>query len=224
MSMVVAAMAAVALLVVSLALGRHYHHGSRLVEWRELLDDAATRSLAMVSVRSDMDRTLVEDAMQGAREARRVAGDDVAELLALASFVIQDATTNRMMRLRGMAQATRMAMAIYPLPAVTPARFQGRRLSLLAAAAAALHVALVAPAERYLVRLRLLMVGFWLTARMVRRGAVAAAAEPSADYLWSRLERALADWQALDEEHVESFRALLLSLTAELRRAVVAQP
>jgi hypothetical protein len=206
------------LLVVALALGRSYSHRGRLMEWHDALGGDAEQSIAGVLIRVDMDQACIDDAMKGARRAMETSAlVDAVRLLQLAAHVVEGATNSRLGRLRGMAQATRMAVALFPMPAVPSKPLRLPSTKTVAFLARILHPVLVSAAERLWLRTRVLMVGLWLTGRVTRKTVDALSIAPTADHLWQRLDRALADRSVLDVEHVATFRVLLASLAQGVR-------
>lgn len=205
-------------LLMALAVGR-YHHRSRLEEWRDLLESAGEGAVHGLTESCALDSAMAEDAYLGALRARsRSDMDQAVRLLDLACRVIEEATPSRLHRLRVMGRLIRMTIAILPLEAVPPAAFQLRRLSMTAGAAAALHMVLVAPVERFAVRLRVLAWGFRMTVRVLRHNTDAAASRPAVERPWQTCRLALTDWSTLDQEHLKSVRVLTAALAVELER------
>ena len=212
-------------LLVALAVGR-YHHRSRLEQWRELLEPSGDGAVQALSESCALDSAMAEDAYLGALRAR--SREDVGQavrLLELSCKVIEEATPSRLNRLRVMSRLIRMAIAILPLEAVPPTAFQLRQLTALAGLGAVVHMFLVAPVERFALRLRILAVGFRITVRALRRSTEAATIRPNTQRAWDTCRRALADWSVLDQEHLRSLRALTAALAVELEReALVPHP
>jgi hypothetical protein len=205
-------------LLVALAVGR-YHHRSRLEQWRELLEPAGDGAVQALTESCALDSAMAEDAYLGALRARsRSDIGQAVRLLELSCRVIEEATPSRLHRLRVMSRLIRMAVAILPLEAVPPSAFQLRHMAALAGLGALVHMVLVAPVERFALRLRILAVGFRLTVRALRRSTEVAAVRPGAQRPWDTCRRALADWSLLDQEHLKSVRALTAALAVELER------
>jgi len=197
-----------------------YRHVPRTRAWDSLL----TGSAARVAVTSELDQATAEYAWEGAVNARRQRDQQEAvRLLQLAYQVIQEATPQRLTRLRAMARASRMALAIMPLPPVPPLAFRLRQVKAAASLGAMLHLVML-PAQRFLVRLRVLSTGFRLTARSLQRSKAAAARRPVESRAWVLFEAGLSDWNTLDFEHVQSFRALMAALAGELRAETAPRP
>lgn len=209
-------------LLVALAVGR-YHHRSRLEQWRELLEPAGDDAVRALTESCALDSAMAEDAYMGALRARsRTDVSQAIRLLDLACRVIEEATPSRLHRLRVMGRLIRMSMAILPVEAVPPTSFQLRGNTLAATLGAMLHMVMVAPVERFAVRLHVLALGFRMTVRALRHNTNAAASHPYAQRPWDTCRRALTDWSTLDQEHLRSVRALTAALAVELEREALA--
>jgi hypothetical protein len=209
-------------LLVALVVGR-YHHRSRLEQWRQLLEPAADGAVQALTESCALDSAMAEDAYLGALRARTRADiSQAVRLLELACRVIEEATPSRLHRLRVMSRLMRMSMAILPLEAVPPAAFELRPMVAVAGLGEILHLLLVAPAERFALRLRILAVGFRMTVRVLRRSTNVASGRPQTQAAWDTCRRALTDWSTLDQEHLRSVKALTAALAVELEREALA--
>jgi hypothetical protein len=204
---------ALALLVVFLVLSR-YVHSARLRDWAALPTVRTRRHLAEVEDQIALDAQVVEEAY-GAATGSREQPDEAAHLLRCAFDLIQATQTDRIQRLKLMAQFARMSAAIMVAPPVRVARFKLREIRSLAAVGWVLHQFLVSPTERFLARLRVLAWGFWLALRSLRGARDRVSANPQVEASWGRFETALGDWRELDKEHAFAVRHLLMSLSAE---------
>lgn len=224
MNTVVLLSIAVGTLLVALVVGR-YHHRSRLEQWRQLLEPAADGAVQALTESCALDSAMAEDAYLGALRARSRADlGQAVRLLELACNVIEEATPSRLQRLRVMSRLMRMTMAILPLEAVPPAAFELRPMVAVAGVGEILHLLLVAPAERFALRLRILAVGFRMTVRVLRRSTNVANMRPRTQAAWDTCRRALTDWSTLDQEHLRSVKALTAALAVELEREALAPP
>ena len=215
---------AVGTLLVALVLGR-YHHRSRLEQWRQLLEPAADGAVQALTESCALDSAMAEDAYMGALRARTKADiSQAVRLLELACRVIEEATPSRLHRLRVMSRLMRMTMAILPVEAVPPSAFELRPMVAVAGVGEILHMLLVAPAERFALRLRILAVGFKMTVRVLRRSTNVASGRPQTQAAWDTCRRALTDWSTLDQEHLRSVKALTAALAVELERDALAPP
>ena len=222
MNTVVLLLIAAGTLLVALALGR-YHHRSRLEQWRQLLEPTAHSAVQALTESCALDSAMAEDAYVGAVKARsRSDISQAVHLLELACTVVEEATPSRLQRLRVMSRVMRMTMAILPLEAVPPAAFELRPVAAMAGVGEILHLLLVAPAERFALRLRILTVGFRMTVRVLRRSTNVAAVRPQTQAAWDTCRRALTDWSTLDQEHLRSVKALTAALAVELEREALA--
>jgi hypothetical protein len=168
---------------------------------------------------------MAEDAYVGALRARTKADiTQAVRLLELACRVIEEATPSRLHRLRVMSRLMRMTMAILPVEAVPTSAFQLRPMVAVAGVGEILHMLLVAPAERFALRLRILAVGFKMTVRVLRRSTNVAAGSPQTQAAWDTCRRALTDWSTLDQEHLRSVKALTAALAVELERDALTPP
>lgn len=197
-----------------LALVGRYNTQLVLRGWEALLSPAALRALKRLEEQVETDSLLAERAhgkALRARGERRLA--EASRLVALAAAVVSDAVPERLQRLRGMAVCCRMASALLPPPPLLPRAFALREIASLAGLSAFLHQFLVATHERF--RLRVWTLGACYL--VVRHVATASASRigpqtPATSSPWDSFESALHDFTTLDREHVEAFKALLLSL------------
>jgi len=212
---------AAALLIVCLVLGR-YSQAARIREWHWVLTPDGRRAATNLALHAELDAAMADDAYAGAWRARTRADlAEAARLLALAFSVVQEATPSRLLRLRQMAKCARMAIAILPMPGLRPSGFRLRSLATLAGFGLFVHQLLVSPSERFLLRLKLLALGFRMAVRSMRSSERTVGRQEGASAAWAKFEKGLADWKVLDAEHVESFRALMMSLTAHPRPGVL---
>lgn len=197
------ALAAIASLAVFLVLARRRQ--DRIgQEWATL---QAPEAVDSVQYDVESARYILDDSIKTMRET-----DDIEHALRMldgAASLIEEATPDRLRRLKAMAKIARMTAALATMHPVSPVRFQLRRLSAAAAFGQVLDMALVGPAERFALRTYVLSYGFRLSLRValhsqrrIQRRRVE----------WARgqalFETALRDWGVCDEEHLESFRAL----------------
>jgi hypothetical protein len=195
------------------AVGR-YNIRSVLREWESLLTPEGQRALAALRDHVELDALLAQDAHAKARrERRRQRFSEAARLLDLAARVIAQAVPDRLGRLRAMAVCSRMVAALLPMRPLLPRSFRLRELASVAGICALLHHLLVASEERFRLRLWAMAAGYRIVLGIARRSAstVESGADGS-EVPWGRFDAALSDFQALDREHVESFRVLLLAL------------
>jgi hypothetical protein len=193
-----------------------YRHERTIKQWDSLLSPGMRFAVQSLELEVQSDAAMADSGLQGAQQAR--ARQDLAEairLLELSCRAVEDATPNRLRRLRAMAVLIRMAAALVPVRPLRMRDYHLRELIAVVGVGAALHQVLVSALERFLLRLQVLGVGFRLALRVLvgaRRQAVSA---PAARRPWGDYERALADWKTLDREHLETFKALAKSLETE---------
>ena len=205
-------------LVAMVAVAR-YRHAAVVRDWSAVMSPEAARMVEAVEEGSALDQRMAADAWAQAMSAQESCQwEEAVRLLELAYWVVEDSTPARLERLRAMAQVCRQAAAIMPLPPVPPRDFRLARLRTLAGATALVHSLLVAPAERLALRARMLMAAFALLLWTMRRTKEQARERPQHGRAWAAFEAEMADWKALDQAHLETFRAAMTTLVSELRR------
>jgi hypothetical protein len=201
-----------------LAAGR-YHQDQILRDWEMVLTPRAQRKLDTWSARARGERELSRFSFQEAQAAwKRGDRDDALRCLDVGLMLVETSSPDWITFLRGMAVLSRMATAIAPVPPLRPRRFRLRRLEGLAALGALAHHLLVTTAERFRLRAYLLQHGFGIAGRFMRAArARLQRPRPRAAEEWTGIRRARLDFSTLSDESVETFRVLLLSLSAEAR-------
>jgi len=185
-------------------------------DWEMVLTPKGQRALGALTHQVELDATLADSAYAAARHARRRA--EIAEagrLLELSFSIVEQATPDRLTRLRAMGVCCRMASAMMPLPPLRPRDFHLRQLTTVAGLVATIHHLVVTSTERFLLRLRFLAWGFHLTKRIMGQSVAQVKVTPRGERGWREFSVALADFKQLDAEHIASFRALMASLEAE---------
>jgi len=192
-----------------------YRHERTLKKWEGLLSPGMRFAVRSLELEVQADAAMAADGFEGARKARQ--DQDLGEairLLELSCEVIERVTPSRLKRLRAMTVLIRMATALAPVRPLRIRDYHLRELIAVVGLAAALHQVLVSALERFLLRVHVLGVGFRLTLRVMTSARARAAAAPAGPGPWDEYARALGDWRTLDEEHLETFRALARSLEA----------
>ncbi|HKC13633.1 MAG TPA: hypothetical protein VKI41_16535 [Vicinamibacteria bacterium] len=208
-----------------LCLALYPRHGAAKVlkSWELLLTPGMRSASDALCLQVDLDAALLDHAHDEAKKARQDAQmAEAVRLLELAYSVVEQATPERLSRLRAMSLCCRMAAAIVPLPPLRPADFQLRRLATGAGLAAAIHDFLFTSAERFRLRLGVLRFGFRLVQRAMRRSTDRLRRSPETAPSWVDFASAKSDFKRLDLDHAQSFRALLASLAAQEALAVPA--
>ncbi len=195
-------------------LGR-YNRAATIARWHFILNLPARRALAALRSQMELDAALARQALDAADCALKTGRTKEAiDVLRAALGVLEEASADRLTRLRGMRVYSRMVRAIQPLPPPTGAVYRTRRLRLLGSVGGFGYRLLVGGAERF--RLWLTMLGFGV--RIVLHGArnstAAAARTPRARRPWRQFEDGLSDFQTLDASHLNAFEALSASLAA----------
>jgi hypothetical protein len=182
------------------------------------------RATNALSVQVDLDGALLDHAHESALKAREDAQmEEAVRLLELAYSVVEQATPDRLARLKAMSVCCRMAAAIVPLPPLRPADFQLRQLATWAGLTATVHEFLFTSAERFRLRLGVLRFGFRLVQRAMRRSTDYLRSSPDTVPSWTNFASAKSDFKRLDRDHALSFQALLASLAAHEGLAVPAR-
>ena len=197
-----------AVLALVLLVAGRWSEVAKDVDWRRLITPARRRELARVRERLGMDGAVVDLSLGRAVELA-AAGDheEAVRLLVGAYVIVAQAATDRAELLRCMARYSRMLTCLMPLPPVAPSAFRLRSLVTMAGVGALAHYLLVTVPERLRLRLLVLRCGGSLLLRAVAR-AGARGGPPR----WDVVAAAQADWHTIDEEAVESFRALLTGI------------
>ena len=146
-------------LVVTWILGRY---NARAIErdWEMMLTAKGRGAIEALELQVLCDGAAVESARIGALSARERADFPQATRLAgLAYRAVEEATPDRLKRLRAMGVCIRMATAILPVPALKPRNFRLAQLSSLAGLSKFIHHLLVSTGERFLLRLYVLGLG-----------------------------------------------------------------
>jgi hypothetical protein len=204
-------------LVVTWILGRY---NARAIErdWEMMLTAKGRGAIEALELQVLCDGAAVESARIGAMSARERADFPQATRLAgLAYRAVEEATPDRLKRLRAMGVCIRMATAILPVQPLKPRNFRLAQLSSLAGLSSFIHHLLVSTGERFLLRLYVLGLGYRIIARSLSGSSGGITQDVGDDWAWDAFDRATADWSSLEREHVESFRVFVLSLTAEKR-------
>ena len=204
-------------LVVTWILGRY---NSRAIErdWEMMLTAKGRGAIEALELQVLCDGAAVESARIGALSARdRADFAQATRLAGLAYRAVEEATPDRLKRLRAMGVCIRMATAILPVQALKPRDFRLAQLSSLAGLSKFIHHLLVSTGERFLLRLYVLGLGYRIITRSLSGSSASVKNDVGDVWAWDIFDRATADWSTLEREHVESFRVFVLSLTAEKR-------
>ena len=196
-----------------LALVGRYNAELVLRRWEALLSPAALDALRRLEERVELDSLLAARAHRQAGRAmseRRLA--EASRLVALAASVVHEAVPDRLARLRGMAVCCRMASALLVMPPLVPGAFRLREIATLAGLSSFLHHILVAAAERFRLRLWTLEACYRVVRGVSAGSSTRLQSDPSGSRPWESFAAALHDFAALDREHIEAFRVLLLAL------------
>jgi hypothetical protein len=204
-------------LVVTWILGRY---NSRAIErdWEMMLTAKGRGAIEALELQVLCDGAAVESARIGALTARdRSDFSQATRLAGLAYRAVEEATPDRLKRLRAMGVCIRMATAILPVQPLKPRNFKLAQLSSLSGLASFIHHLLVSTGERFLLRLYVLGLSYRILGRALGGSTTGLSHDVGDVWAWDIFDRATADWATLEKENVESFRVFVLSLTAEKR-------
>jgi hypothetical protein len=194
-------------------------------DWQMLLTPRARRAYDEVSERVNDELALADLALARALELRRLGSTDEAlEVLEAGYALIERFSPSMRTFLNGLSVFSRMVAAMTPVPPLRPQTLEVDRLSRLAGLNQVLHRFLVTTPERFHLRLFILRRSFVVATRFLFAAKQRLARrEPGSEADWSSVEAARRDLHTLSNESLESFRALLLSLTAERKEAITVQ-
>jgi hypothetical protein len=201
-------------------LGR-YNRARVAREWDMTLGPHVLRDIDALDRQTMVDRMMADDSAEAALRAQ-VAADapEVLRLLELAYQVLETATADRVVRLRGVRVCARMAAALAPTAPLLPRDFRLVEVRTLTGLARMVHHVLVGSAERFVMKARVISFGLGLSLRAMRRARDREALEDAL----RRFDAAKADWKTLDVAHVEMVRELIVSVAATRRGVVAARP
>lgn len=186
--------------------------------WHELLTPAGRQALGSLELQVLADGASADHAYAGAVKARdRQEPEEALRLLGLAYQVVEEATPDRLKRLRGLAVCIRMASAIVPVKPIQARKFHIWQIATTVGLGSALHHLLLTRLERFVLRVQVLGVGFKIAMRVLAGATWSAYQKPEARAPWNTFQKALADWKTLDQEHLDTFRAMVVSLCAAPR-------
>jgi hypothetical protein len=208
-----------ATLAVCILLGRH--NRARVVrEWDMSIGRRRLEDIEALERRCRLDRMMADDSWEMAWEAMtREQNPEVLRLLDLACQVLESASADRLVRLRGVRVCARMAAALAPPPPLVPRDFRLPEIRTVAGAARLVHAVVISSMARFVLKARVIAFGFSLSVRAMRR----AKRDESVRDALVRFDAAKADWKTLDVEHVEMVRMLIVSLAATRRAESLAR-
>jgi hypothetical protein len=190
-------------LVVLFILGR-YNETSLVVDWAEVVSPAGRRAYEDLRARFASERAALDLTCDRAAESRRT--EEAAQLLAAGYSFLEHVVVERRLLLENMARYSRMVGAIAPVPPLRPGDFHLRQLVTLAGVGAIVHHLVVTMPERLRLRVLILRTGLGVVLRAYARGT------RRRDPDWKLVATARADWNTLNAETLDSFRALVTSV------------
>lgn len=213
-------LAALAAAAVVLVLGR-FDRNRALKRWDFVLSGRAEKATEALRSRLAEDTEIAEHTYGLALKRRATLSyDEAVRLLAIAAETIEEAAEDRQRRLRALSIYARMAEAIVPVPPVRPSQFKLPETRSLTRFAQWLQELLSSYEERFRFRLTVIGFGIRLVVRSIRGSRNRASIEPAHPGPYRTFGDSLHDFRALDEEQVESFRALMRSAAAIERDSI----
>jgi len=159
--------------------------------------------------------------LRHALEAHQLGSTTEAlELLDAGYEMIEGFAPNMRSLLAQLSAFSRMVAAMAPLPPLSPGDFRLTALVRLAYLNRALHHFLVSTAERFRLRVYILKRGFGVALDYWLRSRRHLAHQPAGEAAWTGVQNAHSDLRALSNASLQSFRTLLMSLTAVRRERV----
>lgn len=199
-----------------LALNGRRRERAALRDWDLVLTPKGGRELARARDRTDAELALIDFSYGSAR--RLYDEGSTAEALAMLDHgcrLIETYCPTMFRMLAAMSVLSRMVAAMGPIRPLPPTRFKLRQMMQLAYMNTFVHYFLVTTGERFRLRVYTLQRGFLLMSRVALRTLRLARLAPAAP--WEDVDALREDTRALTDESMESFRALLMALSAERR-------
>src|SRR5678815_3612259 len=158
-----------------------------LEDWHTRLNEDSLRLQSALDLQVAAESAMSRDAFRRAVDARdSMAYVEAIRLAEIAYGVLEDATEDRLTRLRGMAMCVRMASAVFPVKPVTPRPYRLREVRALLTIGLVMHHLLVSAVERLLLKLLMLRFACHLTLRAMRTGVQHLHLDPQAELAWER--------------------------------------
>jgi len=189
---------------------------ANLQDWHTRLSQDSLRLQSALDLQTAAESAMSRDALRRAVDARdSFAYVEALRLADIAFRVLEDATNDRLTRLKGMAMCVRMASAVFPVKPVYPRPYKLGEVRALLTIGLVVHHLLVSAVERLLLKLLMLRFACHLTLRAMRVGIQGIRVDPGAVEAWDRCGNAVSDWtEGLDPEHVEAFKVMLSAMKA----------
>jgi hypothetical protein len=190
--------------LIALLVAGRYNETSLTVDWTEVVSPAGRRAYEELRSRFANERAALDFTCDRAAESRRA--EEAAQLLAAGYSFLEHVVVERRRLLENMARYSRMIGAIAPVPHLRPGDFELRQLMTLAGVGAVAHHLLVTMPERLRLRIFILRNGLSVVLRAYARGSRPERTD------WQLVAAARADWNTLNAETLDSFRALVTSV------------
>lgn len=193
-------------------------------DWELLLTPRGQSAYQEVEERVQDELAVTDLTLRRALEAHQLGSTEEAlELLDAGYDMIEGFAPNMRSLLAQLSAFSRMVAAMAPLPPLQPRDFRLAQVVRLAYLNRALHHFLVSTAERFRLRVYILRRGFSVALAYWTSSRRRLADQPAGEAAWTGVQDAHSDLRALSNESLQSFRTLLLSLTAVRRERVAYQ-
>src|SRR5262249_18042121 len=186
-----------------------------LRDWDRVLSPWGLDAYREMEQRIEGEAKMAEYAFRSAFSARAAGStEEAVRLLDVALRVVERTSPDRLAVVREMVVGWGMAAAITPVAPLQPKDFRLPRLSTLAVFAALAHQMLFSTSDRFRLRAFVLRRGFGMVSRLLLRSTERIRAGNHGDPEWDRIAAARADLQTLSTHSLQTFHALLTSLSA----------
>jgi hypothetical protein len=159
--------------------------------------------------------------MQATELAKLGSMREAVEVLTAGCRLVERFTPEMCKDLSGMAVFSRMSAAMSTVPSLHPEHFRVPTTVYLVRLNKVVHHFLVTATERFRLRVYILGRGFSVTTRLLQDSCERIRRQEDA---WPLVETARHDLRSLSERTLESFRLLLIALSAQPQRAAAILP
>jgi hypothetical protein len=207
--------AAVGLLVVLVIRGLS-DDAEILRDWEKVLSPWGQEMYRKLQDRLEGETRMADYAFERALTARNAGSiEEAVRLLDVGLEVVNRTSPEMVSLLREMVVASRMAAAISPIGPLRPQSFRLPRLTTMTVFAALGHQIVFTTAERFRLRAYMLERGFGLATGCLRETAQRIRERKAkTDPEWDGIAAARADLRTLSAASLQTFQALLMSLSA----------
>ena len=206
-----------ALLVLAI---RAFNNQSEILrDWERALTPWGLDSYRELEQRLEGEARMTEYAFRRAFDARAAGSlDEAIRMLEAALEIVERTSPDMLSLLRQMSNASRMAAAISRVDPLPTRGFRLRALSTSAVVAAVVHQLLFTATGQFRFRSYVLQRGIGVATRFLLEDAKRLRLEDrGSDVEWNRIADARADLQTLMSQSLQTFRILVMSLSAQPR-------